>query len=122
MPLESAQVLRRDGVWVGPRRLVALALAFQLERTPYPLDVDADYARAFALTPEGRDREPREVAHLAVRAGADGLADPVAQRLEVEALAALEALLAEAALDRLALGGAEEEALEDELEDAPVIL
>ena len=43
---------------------------------------------------EGHDREPGQVAHLAVGTGADGVADPVAQALEVEPLAAGEALLA----------------------------
>ena len=60
--------------------------------------------------PKAVDREPGEVAHLAVVALGDRLADRLAQLVEVEPVAALEALvLADPALERLGLGGAEEE-------------
>ena len=68
---------RRPGPAARRRRLLALAL--EPERAPDALDVHADHAGALALAAEGRDREPGEVAHLAVGAGADGVADAVAQ-------------------------------------------
>ena len=68
------------------------------------------------------DRQAGQVAHLAVGASAHGVADALAQRVHVELVAALEALLAQPALDRLLLHRAEEEAVEDQVEDAPVLL
>ena len=77
------------------------------------------------ITPEPSPWRPK--AAIASRArsrispsepGADRVADALAQRVEVESLAALEALLLEPALHRLALHGAEEEAVEHELEHA----
>src|SRR4051812_16851359 len=116
--LELAQLLLRHR-----RRVLGLRrLAPQLERSADALHVDPDHARALALTAERRDREPCEVAHLAVRALAHGLADALAQRIEVERVGAAEALLLQAALDRLGLDGAEEEAVEDQLEDTAVLL
>ena len=101
---------------------VAVA-GLQAERAADPLDVDADHARALALAAEGGDREPRGVAHLAVVALGDRRADRLAQLVEVEPVAALvAALLADPLLERLGLGGAEEEAVEEQLEDAPVLL
>ena len=79
---------RSRGTPSGSGSSAALLLALQPERAPDPLHVHADHAGALALAPEGGDREPGEVAHLAVRAGADRLADALAQRLEVEPLAA----------------------------------
>ena len=118
--LELLQAVARHRVRIGQLR--ALLLALQAERAPDALHVHADHAGALALAPERGDREPGEVAHLAVRAGADRLADALAQRLEVELLAALEALLAQALLDRLALHRAEEEAVEQHVEHVPVLL
>src|SRR6185295_8838819 len=103
-------------------RFGALLLALQPERAPDPLDVDPDHARALALAPEGGDREPREVAHLAVRAGADRLADALAERVEVELVAAAEAFLRQALLERLALDDPEEESLKQHVEHVPVLL
>ena len=118
--LERAQPLLRHGL--GVRQRLPARLRLQLERAPYALHVHADHARALALAPERGYGEPGEVAHLAVRAGAHGLTDALAQGVEVEPLAALEALLGEALLHGLAFHGAEEEAVEDELEHAPVLL
>ncbi len=98
------------------------APALEAEVAPDPLHVDADHARALATASEGADRQPGEVAHLAVVAGRDRLADRLAQLVEVEALAALEALLGDPPLERLRLGGAEEVAVEEQLEHAPVLL
>ena len=94
----------------------------QVERAPDPLHVDADHARALALAAEGGHREPREVAHLAVVALPDRSLDLAPQVVEVDALAALEAGLLQAPLHRLRLDGAEEEAVEHQLEHAPVLL
>jgi hypothetical protein len=68
--------------------------------------------------PERRDREPRHVAHLAVGALADRVRDALAQRVELHALLPPYASASEMpALDRLALDRAEEEALEDLVEE-----
>ena len=67
--LEPLEVVARHRVRVGQlrsRRL--LALAAQAEAPPDALHVHADHAGALALAAEGHDREPREVAHLAVGA------------------------------------------------------
>src|SRR5437588_2214456 len=58
--LERAQVLLRDRVRIWQRGALAARLSLQLERTADPLHVDADHARALALTAERRDREARE--------------------------------------------------------------
>src|SRR6185436_8371126 len=97
-------------------------LALEPERAPDPLHVHADHAGALALAAERGDRELREVAHLAVRAGADRVADALPERLEVELLAAAEALLRQSLLERLALDRAEEEAVEQHVEHVPVLL
>src|SRR5436190_23638859 len=120
MPLEGTQPLLRHGV--GIRERLPCRLRLQIESAPDPLHVDADHARALALAPERGDGEAGQVAHLAVGAGAHGRADALAQIVEVEPVAALEALLGQPLLDGLALDRAEEEAVEDELEDAPVLL
>ena len=120
MALEAVDLLAVE------RRLVlagARGCGLEAERAADPLHVDPDHARALAAAPERGDREPRQVAHLAVAALGDRLADRLAQLVEVEALAALVALaLADPAVERLGLGGAEEEAVEEELEDAAVLL
>ena len=91
--LEAADVVAVERV--GVAGLLARLLT-QLQRSPDPLHVDADHAGALALAAESRDRQARQVAHLAVGAGPDRLLNPLPQVLEVDALAAvaLEALLA----------------------------
>jgi hypothetical protein len=51
-----------------------------------------------------------------------GLADALAERVEVEVVATAEALLRQVLLERLALDGAEEEAVEQHVEHVPVLL
>ncbi len=122
--LELAQPLARHAVGVG--QLGGGALALQAERAADPLNVHADHPGALALAPEGRDRQPRQVAQLAVAAllVAQRLADRLAQRVQVHPLGTPGGLLAlgDAALHRLALDGAEEEAVEHQLQHAPVLL
>ena len=101
---------------LGPR------LGLEPERAPDALHVDADHARALAAAPEGLDREPGEVAHLAVAAVGDRLADRFAQLVEVELAGPLVALLRDSLSQRLGLRGAEEVAVEEQLEDAAVLL
>jgi len=48
------------------------------ERAADPLHVDADYAGTLGAAAKGGDRQPRQVAHLAVVAVEDRLADPLA--------------------------------------------
>ena len=69
-------------------------LGLQAECAPDPLDVDAQYARALAAASEGGDRQPGEVAQGGLVAGADGLEDLLAQRVEVDPVAARHARLA----------------------------
>ena len=120
VPLELLQAVARHRVRVG--QLGARVLALEPERAPDALDVDADHAGALALAAEGGDREPGEVAHVAVVAGPHRLAYALAERLEVDVVGAREALLAQALLDRLALDDAEEEAIEEHVEDVAVLL
>ena len=117
--LEAAQVV---AVEAGALGVGVATLLAQLERAPDALHVHADHARALALAAERGHREAREVAHLAVVARADRGLDLLPQVVEVDPLAALEACLLEALLDGLRLDGAEEEAVEDQLEHAPVLL
>ena len=127
-PLElAAQVLLEAAHLVGVERRQLLALGtpaarLQSEAPADPLYVDPDHAGALATPPEGGDREPGQVAHLAVGSRGDRLADRLAQLLQVEPLGALVALLLDPLLERLRLGGAEEVALEQQLEDPPVLL
>ena len=91
-----------------------------------PLHVDADHARALAAAERG-DRQPRQIAHLVLVARFHRLADRLAQLVHVEALAVAGrrpalGMLGDAPLHRLGLGGAEEEAVEEQLEDAAVVL
>ena len=106
-------------------RQVGLGLGAQAERAADPLDVHADHARALLAAGEGGDRHPRQVAHRALVAVAQRRGDLRAQRLEL-GLAQLAQLGEVALADALARGGdldgAEEEALEDQLEHAPVLL
>ena len=117
-------------VAVDRRHLLGAVLGRRLgpggepEGAPDPLHVDADDAGALALAAEGGDREPGQVAHLALVSLEDRLAHLLAQLVDVEPLAALlaPALLADAALDRLGLGDAEEPAVEEQLEEAAILL
>ena len=117
--LELAQPLLRHRVRL---RQLAAGVGPKPKRAPDALDVHSDHAGALALAAERGDREPRHVAHLAIRALADRVADALAQLVDVHPLAALEALLAQPSLHRLAFHRAEEEAVEDQLEHAPVLL
>ncbi len=115
---------------VGPRRLGAGA---EPEAAADPLDVDADHAGAL-LAAEGGDRQAGEVAQRVLVALLHRVADQLAQLLAVEAVgevaARLGALvdlvvggsLGDPLLDRGRLGGAEEVAVEEQLEGAPVVL
>jgi hypothetical protein len=118
--LELLKAVARHGIRVGA--VGARAVASEPERAPDPLHVHADHAGALALPAEGRDGEPRQVAHLAVRTGPDRLPDALAQALQIKAPAALEALLADALFDRLTLDRAEEETLEQHVEHVAVLL
>jgi hypothetical protein len=123
--LEAAD--RVAGEALGPRvvgRQVGLRLGAQAERAPDALHVDADDARALTLAPERRDREAREVAHLALATLAQGAGDLLAQRLEVELGAGRvdPAALGDALAHGGELGRAEEEAVEHEVEYAAVLL
>ena len=119
MRLEAADVFP---VEVLGTRLALRGLLAEVERAADPLHVHADHAGGLALAAERRDREAGEVAHVAVPPGPDRLLDLPLQVLEVDAVAALEALLLETLLDRLRLDRAEEEAVEHELEHAAVLL
>ena len=132
--LEAADLVARERL--RPRLGGVLAdrpagLRAQAERAADPLHVDPEHAGALPAAAEGRDRQPREVAHRRVVLLADRAQHLLAQVVEVDPLAAGHALrlllalgagaLAHALAQRLALGGAEEEALEHEVEHAPVL-
>ncbi len=125
--LEAPQLLARDAV--AARVVlgqVGLRVGAQAERAADALHVDADHPAALA-PPERRDGQPGEVAHRALRAVAQRGGDLLAQRVEVrlaevgQVHALAVALLAHPLAHRGLLGGAEEEAVEDELEHAPVV-
>ena len=123
--LEAADGVARQAL--GARvvgRQVRLGLGAQPQRAADALDVDADDARALALAPEGGDGQAREVAHERLLAVAQGLGDLLAQGLEIElgAGGVHPAALGDALAHGGHLGGAEEEAVEDEVEDPPVLL
>ena len=126
--LEAADLVARQARLV--LRAVLLhrpaGLRAQAERAADPLDVDAEHAGALAAAAERGDREPREVAHRGVVAVAIACSDLLAQRVEVDPLAAGDRRprrrpRARSWRSASRLGGAEEEALEDEVEDAPVL-
>jgi hypothetical protein len=130
MRLEAADLIARQREFL--RRPLALdqaaGLGLQPERPPDPLDVDPEYAGALAAAAERGDREPREVAQGRLVAVADRLQDLLAQRVEVDPVAAGDpvllrgvAALAHPGLERGALGGAEEVAIEDQVEHAAVV-
>ena len=127
--LEAADLLARQRQLL--RRSLALdqpaGLGLQPQRAPDPLDVDPEHAGAFAAAAERGDREPREVAQGRLVTVADRLQDLLAQRVEVDPVAAGDAVLrgvaafAHPGLERGALGRAEEVAIEHEVEHAPVV-
>ena len=86
MALETVDSLAVDRRAVGV--LLAGRLRLEPERAADALDVDADHARALAPAAERGDREPGEIAHLALAALGDRLADRVAELVRVEPLAA----------------------------------
>ena len=120
--LEAPQLLARDAVAARiVRRQLRLGLGPQAQRPADALDVDAEHAGALALA-ERRDRQSREVAQVGLRALLERLRDLTAQLVEVD-LIATHARLRLGHLEpyRLYLGGAEEEAVEDQVEDATVL-
>ena len=125
--LEAADLVARQSQLLARDVLLhrATGLGAQAERAADPLDVDPEHAGPLAAAPERGDREPREVAHRGVVAVADRLQELLAQVVELDPLTAGDAVLLIALADlvaqRLGLGGAEEEALEHEVEDAPVL-
>jgi hypothetical protein len=127
-PLElSAQVALELPDAFGIERLVGVAVTpatcLQAEGAADPLHVNADHPRPLALAPEGGHRQASQVAHLAVVPLGDRAADRLAELFEIDPVArTLEALVLDPALQRLGLGGAEEVAVEEQLEDPPVLL
>ena len=113
-------------------RQLGLGLGAQAERAADALDVDADHARALLAAPEGGDRHPREVGHRRLRAIPQRRGDAGAQRFEVFGGELVEVDRARRGLRRIALAHvlaqrreldrAEEEAVEHQLEYAPVLL
>ena len=109
-----------------PRR--RLGAGREAEGAADPLHVDPDHSGALALAAEGGDRQAGQVAHRVLSSCFDRLADLLAQLVDVESLGSLAARpdlvsrLADPPLDRLGLGGAEEPAVEEQLEDAAVLL
>jgi hypothetical protein len=131
--LEAGQLVavdRRPVLATLGRRLGAGA---EPERAADPLHVDADHAGAL-LAAEGGDRQAGEVAQRVLVALLHRVADQLAQLVAVEAIgevaARLGALvdlvvggpLGDPLLDRGGLGGAEEVAVEEQLEGASVVL
>jgi hypothetical protein len=95
----------------------------QAQRAADPLHVHADHPRALPLSSEGIHREASEVPHRAVVALGDRAADRLPELVEVDPVArAFEALVLYPAFERLRLCGAEEVAIEQQLEDPPVLL
>jgi len=120
--LEAPQLLAGDAVAarvIG--RQVGLRLGSEPERAADPLDVDAEHPRPLASA-EGGDRQSREVTQCRFGAVSQRGRDLLAERVEVElVLAELGLALGDALARGFGLGGAEEEALEDELVHAPVL-
>ena len=118
--LELADVVGVEGRCVV---IVPPPAGLQVEGSADPLNVHADHPGALALAPERGHRQAGQVAHLAVVALEDRAADRLAKLVEVDPVAgAFEALVLDSALERLGLGGAEEVAVEEQLEDAAVLL
>jgi len=123
--VESGHSRRVSRLAVAVGRELGLGLSAQAEGAADPLHVDADHARAFLALGERRDRHPREVAHRPLGAVAHGRRDLRAQRVELVVGQLVEhraVLLAHALANRRELDRAEEEAVEHELEHAPVLL
>ena len=123
--LEAPQLLAGDAVAAGiVGGQVGLGLGAQAQRAADALHVDAEHARALAPAERG-DGQPGEVAQLGVRAVPQRGGDLLAQGIEVELQVRAGSLSGRALGDVLArglgLGGAEEEALEHELEHAAVL-
>ena len=124
--LEAVELLAVDrrqlgGAVLGRR----LGPGRELQGAADPLHVDADHARALALAAEGGDRQPRQVAHLALvaRRRSPGGSARAARRCRAARRPRGAAPCSlDPALDRLRLGGAEEPALEEQLEEPPVLL
>src|SRR4051812_14671088 len=123
---------RRRGRGVGVARRRPAGLRAQAERAADALDVDPEHARALAAAPERGDREAGEIAHGGLVPVADGLDQLLAEVVVVDLLPTGDAVLVLAARGGRALlahalahggllRGAEEEALEDEVEDAAVL-
>jgi hypothetical protein len=124
--LEAPQRLAWKTVAAGVlRRQLRLGLRAQAERPADALYVHADHTRALLAPGERGDRHAREIAHRSLRAVAQSGGDLRAQLLEVllGELAQRRALaLANALMDSGYLRGAEEEAVEHQLEHAAVLL
>jgi len=100
---------------------VRLRFRAQPQRPADTLHVDADHAGALAA-PERRDRQARQVTHRTIRPVADRGGDLAAKRFEVDLIAAVDRItLADLIVCRLGFRGAEEEALEHQVEHAPVL-
>ncbi len=113
------------------RGQLGLGLGAQAERAADALYVHADHARSLLSARERGDRHAREVAHRALRAvaqrGGDLCAQPfelfVGQLVEIQpAGSGLVGLLAHVLADRRELDRAEHEAVEHQLEHAPILL
>ena len=123
--LETADLLAGE-LWLLSALVLHRAprLASQAQSAADALDVDAEHAGALAAAAEGGDREASEIAHRGVVAVADHLQELLAQVVELDPLAAGDAvaiLLPHFVAERAGLGGAEKEALEHEVEDAAVL-
>ncbi len=131
--LEAANAVAIElDLLAGPVAALGLRARGQAERPADPLDVDADDAGALAAAAERGDREGGEVAHLRRRSprrsrggsprGARRGRGARRRRARPRWARVPLAGLARLARDRLQLGGAEEPAVEDQLEQPPVVL
>lgn len=116
--------LRRAG---GPREEIGLGLHSKPEGAPDALHIHSNHTRSLLGSAERGEREAREVPHRALRAIAQGRRDLTAHRFQVllgqafhVQLTGLDPLV-QALADRRRLRRPEQEALEDQLEDAPVL-
>jgi hypothetical protein len=101
-------------------RIARLRLTFDAEAPAYTLKVNSDHPRLLAASTKRCDRQACYIAQLAVCARAKRLVRSFSQLLEVYVLAL--SRFAQIALLGFALCGTKEEAVEDKLEDAPLIL
>ena len=103
---------------------VGLGLGSEAERAPDALHVDAEDAGALAAAERG-DRQPGEVPERGVGAVSQRGGDLLAERVEVDVASAARRPclgLGDAPAGGLGLGGAEEEAVEHELEHSAVVV